>query len=849
MVLPAKPVADKPAETTPSTATDPHDVNGSESFAKDPGVNTAAAEPLIPAVVEPVDLSAAAQPSPDTHDLAAEPDSDTMSAVTSEAAGYLTAAGSGVPLARWETAGSLINSETSTLLITTGEPLVEEGDVTPDAQLSPAAVPAMDVEPVPDVVDPDESAEEASIRAMLEAEGAVEAPHEDTSANVEPAASPAPAEADTTSTLIPASTEVDDKLVADLNTAMEGQLAEADDEDEDEGEDVAQYLGETGSAASTDENPVETTTNAAATRADDMDFTVADWVLDENTDAQTRIPEAVEVADITEMHPPSPDLNVNDGVTSPLQSLPMETTASAESAQSGAVLPDDEILSQRKSVEDPMEDPVENSEPTSAELAQIEAELNETLVLGPVAIAGETGADESASAEADGDTLLTASDVVAGAVDVIDAANATDEALPPPMPLLDALERALANNPEVGMALAREEQARWAVREAGAYRSPTLDLVTEAGPEYNRPATKTSDIEDVTPGRNLNIRLTKLLYDGGTSVAEEQRRQQIRRSTEIETRLVIEEIVVKAIKAYMQILQNQQAARVADDFVAEMKRMVDQINVMKESGAASKIELDFAKSRLASAIAQTGTTEAQLNDAIASLEFLTGDLPPFTAVAPMKANEIQVEPLELYSDRAHNNNAEVLLNGSNKTALALKLRGQMAQFKPILTLNMKSEALADEGGNLDPRNTTEAKIKLEYFILDGGVRKARIQRTKAQLVELDWDHERAVKDVNRRVKQSYNQITTNRLTLSATEDEIKANEELRRLNRKNLEIGDISILELIEVEERLFNSRANRDRIAAEMLRNYYELLIGTGDLPQVLSEDYVASRVAPLEE
>lgn len=493
-----------------------------------------------------------------------------------------------------------------------------------------------------------------------------------------------------------------------------------------------------------------------------------------------------------------------------------------------------------------------DDQPTSAELAEIEAELNQTLVLGPVAIGDDAAAELPADlgSVAGTDALLTASDVVASAVDVIDAANATAQAMPPPLPLIDVLERALANNPEVGMALAREEQARWAVREAGAYRSPTLDLVADTGPEYNRPATNTSDIEDITPGRNLNIRLTKLLYDGGTSVAEEQRREQLRRTTEIETRLLIEEIVVKAIKLYMQILQTQQATRVADDFVAEMKRMVDQINVMKESGAASKIELDFARSRLASTIAQTGTIEAQLNDAIASLEFLTGELPTFTAVASMKAAEIQVETLELYSDRARNNNAEVLLNASNKTALSLKLRGQMAQFKPILTLNMKSEALADEGGNLDPRNTTEAKLKLEYFILDGGVREARVQRTKAQIVELEWDHERVVKDVNRRVKQSYNQITTNRLTLSATEDEITANEELRRLNRKNLEIVDISILELIEVEERLFNSRADRDRIAAEMLRNYCELLIGTGDLPQVLSADYTASRrIAPLDD
>ena len=112
-------------------------------------------------------------------------------------------------------------------------------------------------------------------------------------------------------------------------------------------------------------------------------------------------------------------------------------------------------------------------------------------------------------------------------------------------------------------------------------------------------------------------------------------------------------------------------------------------------------------------------------------------------------------------------------------------------------------------------------------------------------MELEWDHERLVKDIDRRIKQSYNQITTNRLTLAATEDEIKANQELRRLNRQNLEMGDISILELIEVEERLFNSQATWHRISSKMLRNYYDLLIGVGALPAVLVQDYTTSRIA----
>ena len=414
----------------------------------------------------------------------------------------------------------------------------------------------------------------------------------------------------------------------------------------------------------------------------------------------------------------------------------------------------------------------------------------------------------------------------------------------PPLTIEQVLEYALSNNPEVGAALAREEQARWLYREAQVYKYPTIDVVAEGGPEYNRTATNTSGNEDITPGRTMSFRVTQLLYDGGVSLNESDRRLQVRRSTELETRLIVEEIVTRTAEFYSQVLQFQQASRVAEEFVEEMQTIFDKLEVMYESGAASKLELDFARARLASARAETGNTKAQLNDALSNLEFLTGELDEFTAVPPQNIHDLTVDHLSDYIATGREQNALVLLNRSNKQALQYKIRAQRAQFRPVFSLNMKSEALADEGGNLDPRNTTEVKLKAEYFLFDGGARRARLNRTRAQLKELDWEDERLYKEVDRDIKQSYNQITTNRLTLDATEDEIASNRELRRLNRQNLEEGEISIIELIEVEERLFNSQSTWYRVSSEMYKNYYELLVNTGELAKLVGGEFTQTRI-----
>ena len=263
-----------------------------------------------------------------------------------------------------------------------------------------------------------------------------------------------------------------------------------------------------------------------------------------------------------------------------------------------------------------------------AALAAIEAEVNDSLVLGPVAIS-----DDLADA-ADG------ADAVAEDASGSSSSKITDT---------------LTENP-------------------GRYDEVMSEIIkADQIDEDNKPANT-----DIAPGRNLNLRISKLLYDGGVSVAEENWRMQIRRTTEVETRLVIEKVVTKAIRSYMEILQNQQAASVAEEFVAETQRMVYQISQMHECGAASKIELDFAKSRLASARAQTGNSATQLNDALSSLEFLTGDLLEFIADAPIDVSTVAVDSLLNYMESARKNNAEVLLIASNKTALSLKSRGQQA---------------------------------------------------------------------------------------------------------------------------------------------------------------------------
>ena len=141
----------------------------------------------------------------------------------------------------------------------------------------------------------------------------------------------------------------------------------------------------------------------------------------------------------------------------------------------------------------------------------------------------------------------------------------------------------------------------------------------------------------------------------------------------------------------------------------------------------------------------------------------------------------------------------------------------------------------DEGGPSERRDKAAAKLLLNYTLYSGGERKGAVRRAKAQLRELEAELVQLERDVFRAIDQAYNHITTSRLTLDAVVAEIAANQELQRLNRKNLDLGTINIIELIDVEERLFSANSRKAEVVAGMYQEYLDLMISAGFTPDVL--------------
>lgn len=399
----------------------------------------------------------------------------------------------------------------------------------------------------------------------------------------------------------------------------------------------------------------------------------------------------------------------------------------------------------------------------------------------------------------------------------------------------DMLRLAMVDNPAIDIADARIDQAAQLSRQNASYRFPKVEVSGAIGPEQNEPVPSEESGKATTTGRNLKLTVTKLFYDGGASRSEFERSKRLVSAAEAEAQIVVEELFLEVVEYYMDYWRYQSELAQAAEFVATMEKLLADLDAMYQGGAASKLEVDFARARLASARGMSSAATASMNNAFSELEYLSPGLRPFISADPDLQESLDLLPLSDYLDRGAIANSGFVTNQLNMEATQLRVSAQKGRFRPTLDLELSGSIIDDEAGPSVQRDKAAAKLLFSYSLYTGGERRAGVRRAEAQLRELTAERVQLERDVFRSIDQAYNAITSSKITLDAVSEEIDANRELQRLNRQNLELGTINIIELIDVEERLFNARVRMNEIQASMYKQYFRLMIGSGFTPNVL--------------
>ncbi|MCK4946512.1 MAG: TolC family protein [Alphaproteobacteria bacterium] len=399
-----------------------------------------------------------------------------------------------------------------------------------------------------------------------------------------------------------------------------------------------------------------------------------------------------------------------------------------------------------------------------------------------------------------------------------------------PLSLNSVILFALSDNPDVRMSLEREKQASANTKKAKSGFYPLIDLAVQSDWQYNNPAPNAEDGGSSNTSSQKSFTMKQVVFDFGKTVSNYRSQKKLQESAKLDTEVNVEDTLNITIENYLQILRYQRTLKDSEVFISRIRDLVKKVEEMYEAGGTSKTTLSYAQSRLSAAELKLNIDRSSLNDSISSLEFLTGKLPIFIASSP---DELDPSRLDIYDyiQYSSTNNTSIKLANSDIEARKHKLKATKRAKRPTFNFLLSGDESFNDGGEVGKVRSGKAILQMNYRLFDGYAQRAQVELVSSQISEMKIGREKALRDLNKKIKLAYYQLKSMGEEKQYAQAEIAYSEALQNLNRENFKLGSISIIELIEGEERLDAAYTKLHKLDSDMYANTYHLLIIAGYL------------------
>lgn len=372
--------------------------------------------------------------------------------------------------------------------------------------------------------------------------------------------------------------------------------------------------------------------------------------------------------------------------------------------------------------------------------------------------------------------------------------------------LRNAIIEALKSNPEIQIALAREDDAKWGVSQARSGYMPHMDMAIAVGGEFNEPQIGGSTT--LRRGEGI-VTLNQNVWDFGTTINDIKRARATYRSAQWATRERIEAIAYDITTAYLTVLQAQKLVALADESIAAHQKILKTVTIQNDLGLTTPADVSRAKARLENVQSQREDRRSALEQARESYRRLTDhlpatavDIPSAQAALPPSVNDA-VDMIDDHSPRM----AQAV---QDRRSLDRQLASQTGTFFPKIGLqaqgNWKDDVQGRTGSNRDAR----AMVTITYNFFDGGADIALRNRIAARLREADYELDRRRREVAQDIRIDFNAMEAARAKIATIESEIASSERVVQLYAQQFREGRRTVFDLLDSQQILFDARANR---------------------------------------
>ena len=373
-------------------------------------------------------------------------------------------------------------------------------------------------------------------------------------------------------------------------------------------------------------------------------------------------------------------------------------------------------------------------------------------------------------------------------------------------PLRLAVEKALASNPEVTAKFNAYRASADAVDIANGALRPRLDVNAAAGIDENRISSRRPEAESLRR-TGLGLSLTQLLWDGMGSKREVERASHDRLSRYFDLIETTEQTSLEASRAFYDVLRFRRLVALAEDNYVEHRYASQQIQARFRAGVGRGVDFEQANARLALAESNLTTETANLHDVMARYLRVIGEVPP-TALGALTVLHLGLpgSGAEVL-DRAVSQSPAISATVESVRAARLTAQVRESAFQPRLEARVRSGFGNNFDGVRDQRRDSAAELVMNWNLYNGGADQARV-RQQVNLISQSEDlRDKACRDVRQTAAIAFND--TRKLTeqLVLLDRNTIAIEKARDAYRQQFDIGQRSLLDLLNSENELYTAR------------------------------------------
>ena len=412
--------------------------------------------------------------------------------------------------------------------------------------------------------------------------------------------------------------------------------------------------------------------------------------------------------------------------------------------------------------------------------------------------------------------------------------------------LKEAAQAAVLKSPDV--------QARWhafreASEEVGVARGgflPRLDL--SAGTGKQKQEQDRVRLDASYSGNESQLSLRQMLFDGFATSSEVKRLGKAKLVRYFELLDASENVALEAGRAYLDVVRYRYQVVLAEENYIQHQAAHEQLKQRADSGVGKRVDVEQAASRLALADINLTTAYANLHDVSARYARIVGEQPAKVMFAPAQLEKGAPKTAEAALRESLAHNPALRASVENLEATQYQLEGSRAPFMPRFDLVASRNNYSNYQDN-GARDENKVELRMNFNLFNGGSDLARNRQYRERKnTALDL-REKACRDVRQNLAIAYNETLRLNDQLSYIGIQVGLLEKTRAAYRDQFNIGQRSLLDLLNTQNEYFDARRSQVNADADLSIAYLRTYAGMGRLLEKLELKRIEAEETPASE